>query len=72
MKKLLPALLVASASAFAQESGGADSLTSQLATSATTEIGNLSTSIGPILVAAFGIAVGFVAYKLIKRAINKA
>jgi len=69
MKKLLPALLVASASAFAEDS---TSLTSQLATSATTEIGNLSTSIGPILVAAFGIAVGFVAYKLIKRAINKA
>ena len=69
MKKLLLALLVASASAFAEEPS---SLTSQLATSATTEIGNLSTSIGPILVAAFGIAVGFVAYKLIKRAINKA
>ena len=71
MRKLLSVLALGglSASAFAQES---TTLTDQLASSATTEIASLSTAIGPILIAAFGIAVGFVAYKLIKRAINKA
>lgn len=71
MRKLLSALALGGlcVSAFAQES---QSLTTQLASSATTEIASLSTAIGPILIAAFGIAVGFVAYKLIKRAINKA
>lgn len=29
-------------------------------------------TVGYVLIAAFGIAVGFVAYKLIKRALNKA
>lgn len=71
MRKLafaLPFALVGVA--FAQE--GSTTLTQQLATNATSEISNLSTAIGPILIAAFGIAVGFVAYKLIKRALNKA
>lgn len=71
MRKLAYFLPLAVAGvARAQESSG--SLTTQLASNATTEIGNLSTAIGPILIAAFGIAVGFVAYKLIKRALNKA
>lgn len=69
MRKLAYLLPFAAASVFAE---GESSLTSQLATNATTEISNLSTAIGPILIAAFGIAVGFVAYKLIKRALNKA
>lgn len=51
---------------------GDTSLVTQLSTSAQTSIADLGTAIGPILIAAFGIAVAFVAYKLIKRAINKA
>lgn len=71
MRKLVYALPFAlTGVAFAEDTS--TSLTTQLATSATTEIASLSTAIGPILIAAFGIAVGFVAYKLIKRAINKA
>lgn len=69
MRKLVYALPFATGAVFAQE---AQSLTQQLATNATSEISSLSTAIGPILIAAFGIAVGFVAYKLIKRALNKA
>lgn len=71
MRKLLASLasLGFVGVALAEGEGG---LTTQLATEASSQISSLATAIGPILIAAFGIAVAFVAYKLIKRAIGKA
>ena len=73
MRKYFVLATMATASAlpvFAE--GEAQDLATQLGTAATTQLATLNTQVGPILVGAFVIAVGFVAYKLIKRAINKA
>ena len=72
MKRKLLALGVALSSLAAFAEGEPATLESQLGTAATSAITSLTTTIGPILVGAFGIAVGFVVYKLVKRAINKA
>lgn len=50
----------------------ADDIGTTLTTAATTAVGSAATNTGTILVAALGIAVGFVVYKLIKRALGKA
>lgn len=72
MKKCLVLLPMAVASSAAFAEGETTDLATQLGTAATTQLSTLNSQVGPILIGAFAIAVGFVAYKLIKRAINKA
>lgn len=73
MKKRLMFLVpvLGAVSTFAQEGAGGSSAQTMF-TEAQGVINDVHAQLVPFLIAAFGIAVAFVAYKLAKRALNKA
>lgn len=74
MNKILDKLGLASLLALTAVSSFAEGLTfaEQMTNSATEAVEDVATKIAPVLIAAFGITVAFLVYKLIKRAVNKA
>lgn len=71
MKKIITLLIPAGVSLSALAEGETPTAATQMFTTATTFVQSLESPLSAMLVAAFGIVVVFVAYKLAKRAINK-
>ena len=70
MRKYIAAITgvgLAAGSAFAD-----GDITSTLETAVTSSLTSIGTSVGVILVACLGVATGFVVYRLVKKAFNKA